>query len=118
MQIPAEHALILWNDATSDGGQGSTVTRVAVVDIRRQPRWAKDLDCSRGACSRGWMTSGHWRDTPLGLMAELGMLHGFASRDAKIAALREFAQIEGQDWAVEMLRELGEEVAELAEQEG
>jgi hypothetical protein len=63
------------------------------------------------------MTSGHWRDTPLGLIADLGLIDGFATREVKIDALREFANIEGQDWAVDMLRELGEDVSDLEEQQ-
>jgi hypothetical protein len=40
----------------------------------------------------GWMTTATGETTPLGLIAELGVLDDFASRDLKIAALTEFAE--------------------------
>lgn len=108
--IPAKSALILWGDDAADGRAGDgRINELRVFAHGHEPAWTRRLPCSRGACCAGWM-AGSWRDTPRGLFLELVTLSGFESNATKIAAIREFAKIEGQhDWTSDLLRELNPE---------
>lgn len=110
-KIAADRAIVLWNDEM-DGDEKATTTRIAelhVFDIERQPHWADRLSSSRGACDADWL-DGAWRNTPIGLLLELAVCDGFANKDVTVKALKEFAKIEGCEWASEILqREFGVE---------
>ncbi|HWG06011.1 MAG TPA: hypothetical protein VG271_13440 [Beijerinckiaceae bacterium] len=101
MKIPAARAIILWDN----NEQRNAVSFVLVCDIKNQPPAARSLSCSRGACDEDWL-KGDWRTTPMGVFLEISVADGLNDKPTRIAALREFAKIEEQDWAVILHREL------------
>lgn len=108
--IPAKRAVVLWNDG-GERDQATTAVRVCLYeDVARTERRVGRMENSRGACDFDWMRGAHWMACPMGIFTWIATVEGFAGRQVKIAALWEFAKIEGQAWAVDQLRELGETV--------
>lgn len=105
--IPVSDAIILWDD-DPDLLAGHRITEVHVCPMSKQPSWTRRLDNGRGACDDGWM-AGAMRGTPAGIFLEMVTVEGFASIDVKRQALREFAKIAGQDWSLNLLRQLPED---------
>lgn len=105
--IPVGEAIILWSDSF-ERPQSERIMDVHVCRRDDQPPWTKQLQNSRGACSMAWM-SGPAHETPVGVFLEMVTLAGFACLDAKRQALREFAKIAGQDWSLNLLRQLPED---------
>ena len=99
--IPPEKLAVLWNE-----GETGKIDEFQVAHYDHQSDWDGRLDCSGGASCAGWMTGGEL-DTPLGLFAELCIAPGFASEETKLLALREFLKVEGQTWAIQLLRRAG-----------
>jgi hypothetical protein len=62
----------------------------------------KSYSRSWGACCRGWLGDNPLEHPP-GLFLRLATLNGFATNAARVQLLREFALVEGQDWAVVLL---------------
>jgi hypothetical protein len=106
MRIPAERAIILWNGSDGDS---ISLTELVVCDISEQGQWTDRLDNSRGACDLGWMKGGRWDASPMGIYTMIMAMESPVSRELQAVVLREFAKIEGQDWAVDMLREVAGE---------
>jgi hypothetical protein len=103
-KIPEKRAIILWN------GGASGLTELHVCDIGDQSQYTDRLHNSRGACDAGWMGGGRWDANPMGIFVMIMAMESPVSRDLQAVVLHEFAKIEGQDWAVAMLREVaGEE---------
>lgn len=103
MKIPETRAIILWRD---DAKMGGAVSDIHVCDISEQPSRVAELENSAGACSGAWL-KGEWHETPMGIFLSLAV-NGFQSRADRAQALREFAKIEGQKWAIDLLSALGE----------
>lgn len=105
--IPVDAAIILWSDDL-DRLCGERITDVHVCRRDDQPPWTRQFQNSRGACSMAWM-SGPAHETPVGVFLEMATLAGFAGLDVRRQALREFAKIAGQDWSLNLLRQLPED---------
>lgn len=103
MKIQPERALILWQETGIIGGM---IEDVFVCDLGKQPKISRSYENSAGACSIDWLR-GPWHETPMGIFLCLSV-KGFRSRGARAQSLREFAKIEGQQWALDLLAALGE----------
>jgi hypothetical protein len=104
--IPAKRAIILWEEdgVMVDGRERCRVSKVLVCRIDQQPVWSRNMLNSRGACDFDWLDGSRWDNCPIGQF--LGMATtGFVNEEAKIAALKEFAKIGGQRWALDLYRE-------------
>ena len=86
------------------------VTKVTVVEKSKQNNATDRLPASAGACDAGWM-AGNALETPLGLYAHLATTYGFSTTKVAQSALREFAKVEGQEWAIELLERVGQRAA-------
>lgn len=106
-RYPQQYVTIVWN-------ADPAVTELEVVFIPRSftpdeaeiDLWEQflgyleDWDCHEGHVSYEWLTQDAW--TPAAVFGRL-LSRGFASRQAMINAIDEFAQIEEADWAREMM---------------
>ncbi len=100
--IPAPNAMILWTDR-----EGVGVVDVAVC-LQQDPE-AQDrhrFESSRGVCDASWL-DGDPLNSPIGIFLWMATIEGFQSPEVKIKVLAEMARIEGQDWAITMLKALG-----------
>lgn len=99
--IPDEHAQILWNQ-----GEDGKITDVCIVDFRDeklQEQIARNYENSNGADTSGWLTDIHPHANPAGLFADLAFRCGFKSQAVATECVREFAQLDGCEWARKML---------------
>lgn len=112
--IPLKSAMIVWNDVGESARGGEFDSRVKELRVVDYDTAGPDFDRfhnSSGACDADWQ-KGHWRSTPMGIFVEIVTCDGFESREAMISALHQFRQIEGQKWAADLLRELGQTIEE------
>jgi hypothetical protein len=100
--ITPKNMIALWD--TDDQWH---VTKLVIVNRDEQNSRTDKLPASAGSCDSGWM-GGNVLETPLGLYAHLSTTHGFSDRKVAYEALREFAKVEGQDWASELLERAGQ----------
>ena len=99
--IPDIHALVLWND-----GEDGKITGISIVDYRDakvQRRIADLYMNSYGTDTHGWLTDVHPNANPAGLFAYLVFLCGCDSKATLMECVREFAKLEGCEWARRML---------------
>ena len=100
-RIPDEHAQILWND-----NKNGEITSICIIDFREtelQERLADRYCCSQGADGAGWLSDRHPIANPAGLFAYLAFRYKFESDSVAQECVREFAQLEGADWARKIL---------------
>lgn len=100
--ISANEMIALW----ADGPMGK-IEHFKICHIDQQTKSDSDMANSAGACDAGWLAGNDPLATPLGLFAQLVVCHGFPGQEDVFAALREFAKVEKQSWATELLQRAG-----------
>jgi hypothetical protein len=100
--IPANKMIALWAD-----GPEMKIERFTICHINQQTDETADIENSAGACNGDWLAGDDPLATPLGLFAQLVACQGFPGQEDMFAALREFAKVENQDWAVKLLKRAG-----------
>jgi hypothetical protein len=106
--IPLAHAGICWN-LERERRPGEPIEDLTVVNFgdggREDPRWRAAVSTD-GACMLEWKEGRNPRHTPLGMFAEM-CFDGTIPRGMGFdRLLKEFAKIEGCDWALQMLAAL------------
>ena len=111
--IPLDRAGICWDIGQRRAQRQGPITDMHVVDLEdaRARRGEDGLLWERatmtgGACLLDWKEGRNPRHTPLGKFAELCFDGEMPSGDDFFRLLREFAKIEGCDWALHMIAAL------------
>jgi hypothetical protein len=97
--IPVAKAMILWNRRQGDGVTDAAVGRQDDRENNDPYRFA----CSRGVCDASWL-DGDPLNTPIGIFLWMATVDRFQSREVEVRALAEFAKINGQRWAITLLK--------------
>ena len=106
-RYPQRHVTIVWNaDPAITELEVVFIPRTDAPDEAENELWAEfcgyldDWDCHQGNASGDWLKHAAW--TPAAVFGRL-MSQGFATRQAMINAIAEFAEIEEARWAREMM---------------
>jgi hypothetical protein len=102
--IPERHGQILWSE--DDKGKVIAVRVIHYRNTESQEKIAESYDSSGGADTYGWLTYAHPCANPAALFASLAFGKGFADRAVATECVREFAQLDGCEWARRMLAAL------------